>query len=51
MTNNEKELVAALEADIHVREPGIQFFETFGGTISLSGDRDVLALTRCVVNT
>jgi hypothetical protein len=43
MTDNEKELIAALEGDIHVWEPGIQFFETFSGTISLSEDREVSA--------
>jgi hypothetical protein len=43
MTNNEKELVAALEGDIHFWEPGIQFFETFSGTLSLSEDREVPA--------
>jgi hypothetical protein len=44
MTNNEKELIAALEADIHTWEPGIQFFETFAGTISISEDRNVPAV-------
>jgi len=37
MTNNEKELVAALEADIHTWETEAEFFEKFVKDVEFSG--------------
>lgn len=37
MTNNEKELVAALEADIHTWESEAQFFETLVTDVEFLG--------------
>ena len=37
MTNNEKELVAALEADTHTWESEAKFFETFVKDVEFSG--------------
>jgi hypothetical protein len=41
MTSNEKELVAALEADIKIWEQEISFFERFVKSVEISG-RDAM---------